>query len=133
VAITCPVNFDVKSLRKEVQSIYSRVADAPHGEFHFHRGPAYAAQMLGYDGAELAALPADVASSFAGVANPHAIAPLPKGATVDQRFSGVGFHERGHHAPLRVLCRDNQGTDCPALWRGWSERVSRSRHLGRWE
>jgi rhodanese-related sulfurtransferase len=35
-------------------------------------------------------------------------------------------------APIRVLCRNNQGTDCPALRRGWSERVSRSRHLGRW-
>ena len=91
MAITCPVNFDVKSLRKEVQSIYSRVADAPHGEFHFHRGPAYAARMLGYDTADLAALPADVTSSFAGVANPHAIAPLPKGATVVDIGCGAGM------------------------------------------
>ena len=91
MAITCPVNFDVKSLRKEVQSIYSRVADAPHGEFHFHRGPAYAARMLGYDSAELAALPADVSSSFAGVANPHAIAPLPNGATVVDIGCGAGM------------------------------------------
>jgi len=90
VAITCPVNFDVKSLRKEVQSIYSRVAAAPNGEFHFHRGPEYAARMLGYDGAELAALPGDVTSSFAGVANPHAIAPLPKGATVVDVGCGAG-------------------------------------------
>jgi arsenite methyltransferase len=91
VAITCPVNFDVKSLREEVQSIYSRVADAPQGEFHFHRGPAYAAQMLGYDSAELAALPADVTSSFAGVANPHAIAPIPTGATVVDIGCGAGM------------------------------------------
>ena len=91
MAITCPVNFDVKSLRKEVQSIYSRVADAPNGEFHFHRGPEYAARMLGYDGAELAALPADVASSFAGVANPHAIAPIPNGATVVDIGCGAGM------------------------------------------
>jgi len=91
VAITCPVNFDVKSLREEVQSIYSRVADAPHGEFHFHRGPAYAARMLGYDSAELAALPADVTSSFAGVANPHAIGPIAKGATVVDIGCGAGM------------------------------------------
>jgi arsenite methyltransferase len=91
VAITCPVNFDVKSLRKEVQSIYSRVADAPQGEFHFHRGPAYAARMLGYDSAELEALPADVTSSFAGVANPHAIAPLQNGATVVDIGCGAGM------------------------------------------
>ena len=91
MAITCPVNFDVKSLREEVQSIYSRVADAPHGEFHFHRGPAYAARMLGYDSAELAALPADVTSSFAGVANPHAIGPIAKGATVVDIGCGAGM------------------------------------------
>jgi SAM-dependent methyltransferase len=91
VAITCPVNFDVKSLRGEVQSIYSRVAAAPGGDFHFHRGPAYAARMLGYDSAELAALPADVTSSFAGVANPHAIAPLPDAATVVDIGCGAGM------------------------------------------
>lgn len=91
MAITCPVNFDVKSLRAEVQSMYSRVADAPHGEFHFHRGPAYAARMLGYDSAELAALPAHVTSSFAGVANPHAVAPIPSGSTVVDVGCGAGM------------------------------------------
>ena len=88
--ISCPVNFDVKSLRSEVQSMYSRVADRPQGEFHFHRGPAYAAGMLGYDAAELSRLPATVTSSFAGVANPHAIAPLPDGATVVDIGCGAG-------------------------------------------
>lgn len=91
MAITCPINFDVKSLREEVQSIYSRVAAAPHSEFHFHRGPVYAARMLGYDSAELAQLPADVTSSFAGVANPHAIAPIPNGATVVDVGCGAGM------------------------------------------
>jgi SAM-dependent methyltransferase len=90
VAITCPVNLDVKSLRDEVQSMYSRVAAAPNGEFHFHRGPAYAVRMLGYESAELAALPADVTSSFAGVANPHAVAPLSHGATVVDIGCGAG-------------------------------------------
>jgi SAM-dependent methyltransferase len=70
--------------------MYSRVADAPNGEFHFHRGSTYAALMLGYDRAELDALPSDVTSSFAGVANPHAIAPLPIGATVVDIGSGAG-------------------------------------------
>lgn len=90
MAISCPVNFDVKSLREEVRSMYSRVADAPGGEFHFHRGPAYAARMLGYDRADLDALPPDVTSAFAGVANPHAIAPMPRGATVVDIGSGAG-------------------------------------------
>jgi SAM-dependent methyltransferase len=90
VAITCPVNFDVNTLRDEVRSIYSRVAGAPEGPFHFHRGPAYAARMLGYDAAELAALPDDVTASFAGVANPHAIAPLANGAVVVDIGCGAG-------------------------------------------
>ena len=88
--ISCPVNFDVKNLRSEVKSMYSRVADAPQGDFHFHRGPIYAVTMLGYDAAEVSRLPATVASSFAGVANPHAIAPLPVGATVVDIGCGAG-------------------------------------------
>ena len=66
MAVTCPIDFDVASLRAEVQTMYSRVATSPDGEFHFHRGPHYAATMLGYDATELAALPAEVTSSFAG-------------------------------------------------------------------
>jgi len=90
VAVSCPIDFDVASLRAEVRTMYSRVATAPDGEFHFHRGPQYAATRLGYDAAELAALPADVTSAFAGVANPHAIGPIPVGATVVDIGSGAG-------------------------------------------
>jgi ubiquinone/menaquinone biosynthesis C-methylase UbiE len=70
--------------------MYSRVAAAPDGAFHFHRGAAYAASMLGYDASELAALPADVTSSFAGVANPHLVAALTPGTTVVDIGSGAG-------------------------------------------
>jgi arsenite methyltransferase len=90
VAVSCPIGFDVKSLRAEVEAMYARVATAPDGEFHFHRGPEYAASMLGYDETELAALPREVTSAFAGVANPHAIAPLPLGATVVDIGCGAG-------------------------------------------
>ena len=90
MAVSCPIDFDVASLRAEVRTMYSRVATAPDGEFHFHRGPQYAATRLGYDAAELAALPADVTSAFAGVANPHAVAPIPAGATVVDIGSGAG-------------------------------------------
>ena len=90
MAVSCPIDFDVASLRAEVRTMYSRVATAPDGEFHFHRGPQYAATRLGYDAAELAALPADVTSAFAGVANPHAIGPIPVGATVVDIGSGAG-------------------------------------------
>lgn len=88
--IACPVDLDTKLLRAEVSKIYARVAAEPGGDFHFHRGPAYAAEMLGYDSAELAALPADCTASFAGIANPHAIAPIVRGETVLDIGCGAG-------------------------------------------
>jgi arsenite methyltransferase len=91
VAVTCPIGFDVASLRGEVQTMYSRVAASPDGEFHFHRGPQYAATMLGYDATELAGLPSEVTSSFAGVGNPHAIDRIPVGATVVDIGCGAGM------------------------------------------
>src|SRR5688572_7529078 len=56
---------------------------------HFHRGPIYAATMLRYDANELAQLPAFVTASFAGVGNPHAIAPLTAGEVVLDIGSGA--------------------------------------------
>ena len=90
MAVSCPIDLDVKTLRAEVQTMYSRVATSPDGEFHFHRGPHYAATMLGYDAAELAALPSEVTSSFAGVGNPHAVNTIPAGATVVDIGCGAG-------------------------------------------
>jgi arsenite methyltransferase len=91
MAITCPVDLDTLTLRQEIQSIYARVAVAPSGDFHFHRGPRYAADLLGYDAQALAALPADSTASFAGVANPHRIAPIKAGATVVDIGCGAGM------------------------------------------
>jgi SAM-dependent methyltransferase len=90
MAIACPVDLDTLKLRGEIQSIYARVAADPSGAFHFHRGPEYAATRLGYDAAELSRLPLTVTESFAGVGNPHAIGPLPAGATVVDIGSGAG-------------------------------------------
>lgn len=91
MAIVCPVDLDTLKLRAEIQSVYARVATEPSGDFHFHRGPAYASGVLGYDASRLAALPADTAASFAGVANPHRIAPLSRGATVVDIGCGAGM------------------------------------------
>jgi len=91
VAIACPVDLDTLRLRSEIQSIYARVATEPSGDFHFHRGPGYAAGMLGYNPAALAALPSDTTASFAGVSNPHRIAPLALGATVVDIGCGAGM------------------------------------------
>ena len=90
MAIACPVDLDTLKLRAEIQSIYARVAADPSGEFHFHRGPEYAATRLNYDATELSKLPGTVTESFAGVGNPHAIALLPAGATVVDIGSGAG-------------------------------------------
>lgn len=91
MAVVCPVDLDTRQLRREIQSIYARVATEPTGAFHFHRGPAYAASRLGYDGAALAALPPDSTASFAGVANPHRIAPIRPGSTVVDIGCGAGM------------------------------------------
>ena len=53
MAISCPVDLDTRRLRDEIRSIYARVAADPSGEFHFHRGPDYAAELLRYDRAAL--------------------------------------------------------------------------------
>src|SRR5688500_20205194 len=91
MALTCPIDLDVATLRAEVQTMYSRVASAPDGEFHFHRGADYAAARLGCDPAELAALPPAVTSSFAGVGNPHAIDRIPAGSVVVDIGCGAGM------------------------------------------
>lgn len=91
MATTCPIGLDTQKLRDEVSFIYARVAEDPGGDFHFHRGAAYAAEFLGYDAAELAALPPESPASFAGVANPHAIARTDPGATVLDIGCGAGM------------------------------------------
>ena len=90
MTLACPIDLDSLRLRREVQEMYARVAAAPDGAYHFHRGADYAATMLGYNAAELAALPASVTHSFAGIGNPHAIAPLSGGARVVDIGSGAG-------------------------------------------
>ena len=91
MAHTCPVDLDTLRLRAEIESIYRRVATEPAGDFHFHRGPTYAAEMLDYDAGALARLPADSTASFAGVANPHRLAAMTPGATVVDIGCGAGM------------------------------------------
>src|SRR6266849_5719538 len=49
MAIACPVDLDTSTLRSEISNIYGRVAMEPAAEYHFHRGPRYAAEFLGYE------------------------------------------------------------------------------------
>ena len=91
MSIVCPVDLNTGVLRAEISKIYGRVAEDPDGDFHFHRGPAYAAEFLGYDAAELTTLPMDCTASFAGIANPIAIGPVHLGETVLDIGSGAGM------------------------------------------
>src|SRR5262249_57313921 len=67
------------------------VAEDPSAEFHFHRGPGYAAELLGYDREALAALPDESTASFAGVANPHKLGPIDEGMVVADIGCGAGM------------------------------------------
>ncbi len=91
MAATCPVDFDTVRLRNEIQSIYARVAAAPDGEFHFHRGAAYAETFLRYERQTLARIPLLATESFAGVGNPLRIEPIPEGSTVVDIGCGAGM------------------------------------------
>jgi SAM-dependent methyltransferase len=90
MAVACPIGLDTVRLRNEVQSIYARVASAPDGEFHFHRGAEYAERLLRYDPLALARLPTFAVESFAGVGNPLRMGPLVAGATVVDVGCGAG-------------------------------------------
>jgi SAM-dependent methyltransferase len=91
MAAVCPVGFDIEGLKNEVRRTYASVAIDPGGEFHFHRGPEYAAHQLGYDPAELARLPRTATEPFAGVGNPFKMGRLPRGANVIDIGSGAGM------------------------------------------
>ena len=90
MAFQCPTGFDVTRLRQNVLATYDRVAREPEGDFHFHRGPFYAAQYLGYDPVELDELPLRSTMRFAGVGNPLAIGPIAPGSRVLDHACGAG-------------------------------------------
>jgi ubiquinone/menaquinone biosynthesis C-methylase UbiE len=78
-------------LKDEIRQTYASVARDPGGDFHFHRGPEYAARALGYDLPELLSLPRISTAPFAGVGNPFLMDPLPDGAAVLDIGSGAGM------------------------------------------
>ena len=91
MSVACPVDLDTGKLRREISNIYGKVAVEPAAQFHFHRGPAYATEFLGYDADELASLPAECTASFAGIGNPLAIAAVQGGETVVDIGCGAGM------------------------------------------
>ena len=62
--------IDAARLREAIQAVYGEVAGDPKKGYHFHTGPTYAVDHLGYAAADLGDLPDSVSGPFAGVGAP---------------------------------------------------------------
>jgi SAM-dependent methyltransferase len=80
-----------QELRDAIQRVYSEVVEDPKKGYHFHTGPEYAAERLGYAPAALAELPGQVTRPFAGVGNPLALGAPRAGETVVDIGAGSGL------------------------------------------
>ena len=88
--MTAQVSFDPKDLEAKVRAMYRKVAEDPHGEFHFEMGRAMA-ERLGYAPADLDRIPGEAIESFAGVGYYFHLADLKEGETVLDLGSGSGM------------------------------------------
>jgi SAM-dependent methyltransferase len=88
VAQDLPVDPD--ALREQVRGKYREVALDPGASFHFHTGRGLASR-LGYEAAEVGALPDQAVESFAGVGNPFSLRRLAAAEKVVDVGSGGGF------------------------------------------
>lgn len=82
---------DAERLRGEVCKLYSDVIRDPKKGYHFHTGPEYAAERLGYPRQAVADLPDSVTSAFAGVGNPLSMGQPRLGDTVVDIGAGSGM------------------------------------------
>jgi len=83
--------LDTTRLREEISKVYSEVVNDPTKGYHFHTGPEYAVEQLGYSRAELAELPDAVTAPFAGVGNPLSLGRPEPGETVVDIGAGSGM------------------------------------------
>src|SRR5437870_6297529 len=81
---------DPDALREQVRGKYREVAADPGASFHFHTGRGLPSR-LGYEPAEVDALPDRAVESFAGVGNPFSLRRLAPGEKVVDVGSGAGF------------------------------------------
>jgi SAM-dependent methyltransferase len=81
---------DPDALRAQVRGKYRDVAADPGASFHFHTGRGLASR-LGYEPAEVDALPDRAVESLAGVGNPFSLRRLAPGEKVVDVGSGAGF------------------------------------------
>jgi arsenite methyltransferase len=82
--------LDTLDLEARVKQMYTRVAEDPHGEFHFEMGRDLALR-LGYSVNELDAIPGESVDSFAGVGYHFAYADIKPGQRVLDLGSGSGM------------------------------------------
>ncbi len=83
--------LDTSQLRLEIQKVYSEVVRDPKRGYHFHTGPEYAVERLGYPRKAVAELPDSVTAPFAGVGNPLSMGLPTPGATVVDIGAGSGM------------------------------------------
>jgi SAM-dependent methyltransferase len=84
------MNETQDQIKDEIKRRFVKVALSPQEEKKFPVGPA-SAKRLGYDAAEIDAMPGSVTESFAGVGNPFALGELRAGQVVLDLGSGAGF------------------------------------------
>jgi SAM-dependent methyltransferase len=80
---------DKQELEQKVKDMYRKVAQDPHGEFHFEMGRALA-ERLGYDPADLDRIPSESVDSFAGVGHHFDLAAIQAGEHALDLGSGSG-------------------------------------------
>jgi ubiquinone/menaquinone biosynthesis C-methylase UbiE len=81
---------DAQALEAKVRLMYRRVAEEPHGAYHFEMGRALA-DRLGYAADVLDGVPAGAVESFAGVGYLFDLAGLSPGERVIDLGSGSGM------------------------------------------
>jgi SAM-dependent methyltransferase len=82
---------DPSRLRTAIREVYGEVVRDPKKGYHFHTGPEYAAERLGYPRADLAELPDSISGPFAGVGNPLSLGLPAAGETVLDVGAGSGM------------------------------------------
>jgi SAM-dependent methyltransferase len=85
------MTVDAELLRDAIRKVYTEVAQDPKRGYHFHTGPEYAVDRLGYPARALAELPDSVTAPFAGVGNPLAMGQPRAGETVVDIGAGSGL------------------------------------------
>jgi SAM-dependent methyltransferase len=80
---------NVNEIKDKIRQRFIKVATDPTAPQRHPHGPA-SAKKLGYDPAEIDALPAVVTESFAGVGNPLGLHPVRPGDTVVDIGCGAG-------------------------------------------